>query len=286
MRNRIRYSLLGCAIALILAFYLTQSTKAVIVFSTEIPTLTVVPSSIPARDLDLLPTFEDVASVEYDDCTLPCWWGFTTGETTITEIMTFLQETGFDRHWRESRYSSVTLEEYLRFNEVFILKFEGTWPGISNFWIDFLFDEDVLKQMTVQFVNPRVWLSSEADHVGLPQILSQIEEIPTIYTGANPRLSLYPIVLVYPERNVEIFYHFDLTNDHSPRSVVQRLCLDIERTEDISMRLNWGSLEDFPSLNDVYDSPEEAYNLSTETLVEFFRENPDDCLDVSEYQNQ
>jgi hypothetical protein len=50
------------------------------------------------------------------------------------------------------------------------------------------------------------------------------------------------------------------------------------------MRLSASPLTD--TLPDFYRTPEDAFGIgiSTEEFVQFFRENPDDCLDISEFR--
>ena len=103
-----------------------------------------------ARDSDLLPTFEQMISANYEGCTLPCWWGLTPGKTTISQVANFFHATGFDRSWRLSRYS-FTLEKYLSVGEPLFLQLEGEWVESGNFGITFSFNKDVLSAMRIQF---------------------------------------------------------------------------------------------------------------------------------------
>ena len=91
------------------------------VIATPAPTTAPTPFPVSGPDIDLLPTFEALMVAD-EDCILPCWWGFQPGETEISEILTLLQDVGFDRYWQRSSLP-FTLEEYLRENLPFGLDF-------------------------------------------------------------------------------------------------------------------------------------------------------------------
>jgi hypothetical protein len=245
---------------------------------------------LPARDLDLLPVFETLSTAEYDSCVLPCWWGFRPGETTLSEIVSFLEVNDFQRQWEESIYSSISLEQYTR-SEQFVLYFhENSFFG--SFTISFSFDEnDLLRAARVAFNDPDQWLSPGADISSLAMLLEQVEETPEIYIAENPstfRISGYRLVVIFREQGVRVNYVFDLSGDNPINGPLEtlRLCLDLDRTNGIEMTLSASPITD--PLPDFYKTPEAAsgIGISTEEFVEFFRENPDDCLDIAEYQRE
>lgn len=236
---------------------------------------------IEGRDADLLPTFERLMLADYEDCELPCWWGLTPGETTLDEIARFLQETGFDRSWQLSSYT-FSLNEYIRFGEPFFLQFEGYWSESGNFGIWFSFDEDILVNIHVQFQEIGDWIASS--FMTVPNFLDQIETIPEIYLPPNEWLDTFMIGFVYPDLHTEVTYTFDLTDNYDAIHQELSLCLDDARTDRIQIRLN------IPKSSMIGYSPssvslpiQEKFHISNEEFVQFFRENPDECLIVSEH---
>ena len=271
------------------------------------PLATPRPSPNPeSRDLDLLPIFEAVSVADYGDCELPCWWGFRPGETTLDEIQHFLEETGFDRSWRESRYSEYPLDQYLRWGEVFILQFDwGRNFDGGNFWIAFDFDaNDVLASMDIKFEGEDSWLSPETNPVTLPHMLSQGNDIPEIYVATDSLNQLFinniALLLIDDEAGVMVSYHIDVL-DVQPDPInwdafTLRLCFGLAQTTYISIQLRSPDAEPAISHNvrdsinpeegPGYHSLEEVFGIDTETFVQFFRDNPDECLDLSEYTDQ
>lgn len=254
------------------------------------PTLTTTP--IPARDLDLLPTFEAISSIKYENCTLPCWWGLKLEETTFDDIIEFILKNGFERQWKEGMYAeSLTLEEYIQYGERIVLDLEDTfYDPASNFELSFSFDQaNILQAIFINYRNPDKWLSTEADRVSLPKILNQIQVIPSIYIAENPstfRISDYNLTMRIPEQGINIRYTFDLTIDNPINVPLEhlKLCLDLNRTQSIQITLSQPF--EVEPLSEHYQTPETAYGIGipTEEFVEFFREHPDECLDVAQYQ--
>ena len=147
-----------------------------IVLTTPIPS----PMTTPARDSDLLPIFETVISNDYQDYELPCWWGLKPNETTIDDIVDFAQRLNFDRQWELSQYAStISFEEYLRLGERFVFNFQDNrYDVIPNVEVSFGFTDDILTTTTARLTNPNIWLTDEANTVGLSQILSRMDELP------------------------------------------------------------------------------------------------------------
>ena len=254
--------------------------------STETP----IPSPSPGRDKDLLKTFEGLMSSEYQDCILPCWWNLRPGETTIDETVEFLNRTEFDRHWKDSIYSELSLEKYIRAEALPLYFLKDSYFG--EFVISFGFDSnDRINSIRVVFNNPGKWLSAEANKISVSEVLSQIPETPEIFIAENPstfRLSEYHLTLLYRQRGVEVNYSFDLSDDN-PKSRITNLnlCLDNERTTSIEMSLlnSTATLKD-KQYPENFKTPENAtgIGISTEDFVQFFKEHPDECLDVSAFE--
>ncbi len=237
-----------------------------------------------ALDLDLLPVFEELMTAELD-CILPCWWGFQPGETTVNEIIKFLQETGFDRDWYESGLS-LTLEEYLRAGEPFGLDFLDTQVRqIYTFSISFVVERNQLNSMLLTFSAPDEWLLREANRIGFPFVLAQLETLPMIFiTGLSTDLNL-AMHVIYKDSGIWFAYRFNLLGN--PPSEEPSLCFSIEQTRSIRLRLSTpgdeGFIREYEGLRDdtqlTLYSFEDLYNIDTKTLKAFFVSNPEGCLD-------
>jgi hypothetical protein len=245
------------------------------------------PTVIPARDSDLLPTFEGLIS-QTKDCTLPCWWNFEIGKTTLDEISRFLLQHKFDRHWKESIYSDIPFEDFISFEQI-VLYFQDN-SILGEFAMSFGFDTDnMLSGMRIRIDHPGEWLSPELDHISLSKVLNQIDETPEIYIAENPstfRISDYNLTALFRRTGIEARYMFDLSQDNPINVPLEalRLCLDITRTETIQLSIyDTSDREPFP---DFYKMPENAYGIgiSTEEFVQFFREHPSECLDIEAYK--
>jgi hypothetical protein len=254
---------------------------------------TAIPTLIPARDLDLLPTFEALMTID-EDCILPCWWGFWPEETTVTEILTFLQETDFDRQWELSG-TNMTLEEYLSLEEPFNLDFEDSYYIVGDsIQITFGVSRNQLRRIQLEFTRVFEWFSPKMERVALPRILTEIQSAPEIYISGRSTRSEYLFFVIYREAHMQFVYKFDFSADNLPEESVNRFCLNIDRTDEIDMQLN---IQDENMIDITENEPryefdpyalhttEQFLNVDLETFVEFFRENPDECLNISEYQD-
>lgn len=239
------------------------------------------PTQLPPRDLDLLPTFEALM-VENSDCVLPCWWGFTPDETTTDEIVNLFERTGFDRYWRLST-TPFALDEYVRRGEPFILNFRNAYDFRISFAVN---NANILRTTHLVFYDPIEWLPENGHWIQLPSLLEMIDEEPEVYIPRNVSASDYAIFLVYRERRIVIIYNFDLSLDN-PTGPTTQVCLDLQRTRSISMELNdleSGFLNPQNSaeetlISDFYTAPEVFLGVDTETFINFFRGNPQDCLE-------
>lgn len=249
---------------------------------------TVTPTFIPARDLDLFSTFENLLTENKQACILPCWWGLKPGEATLEEIANFLRETGFDRHQKYTIYSTLSLEDYLR-SEQFVLYFLDN-SYFAEFAMSFGFDNnDLMRAIQLRFSNPSTWLSDERVTISFAKVLAQIEETPEIYINEYPstfRLSDYDLIVLFKQSGVKVHYTFDVLDDN-PEGTLEglRLCLGLDKTVSIEMSLIAGDYEG-EIYNEDWKTPENAtgIGISTADFVQFFREHPDECLDVSEFK--
>ncbi len=236
-------------------------------------------------DLDLLSVFEELMQPN-NDCVLPCWWGFRPGVTTVDEIVTFLQETGFDRDWKESGLT-ITLEAYMREGEPFGLDFWDT-PVRPIYGFGILFHsplpDDELRRMEVEFGLPNRWLSPELDRVSFPYVLSQLSVLPEIYIPGTSSDANYRMHVVYKNIGVWLTYRFDLLENLSLEE--PRVCFSLEQTQSVTLLL--GKPDDamiarfYEAIQNstlTYYSIEDLYGMDIETLRKFFVSNPEGCLD-------
>jgi hypothetical protein len=266
------------------------------------------PEITPSRppDLDLLPTLEALLMEDIENCPLPCWWGFQLGETTLDEITSFVEQYEFDRSWRESElYSPYPLSNFID-GEGFSMQFQTLdrrgQPVLQNFSFSFSFDiEDRMRHVRVSFNHPNEWLIAEADGISFLRLLDQFEETPDVYLfenirnlipatedsramidSVNPRVTEQPIIVAFPSRGVMASYifqlDFDLNDERSLDAETLRLCPDLDHLLNAEVRLGTVSTE--PPNNEYYQLPEDVYEIgmNTEEFVEFFRENPADCI--------
>ncbi len=253
---------------------------------TLIPTATVTP--IPARDTDLLPTFETLMSADYEDCQLPCWWTLKPGETTIDEAAAFLSRNGFDRHWKDSIYSKLSLKKYISGEGLPLYFLENSYFG--EFLISFGFDAaNRIRSMRLGFNNPGEWLPVNADVISPAKIVAQFEDTPEVYIAENPstfRLSEYNLILLYRSRGTEIHYIFDVSHDNLERPLKNlNLCLDLKHTTSVEFSLSSSALDD-KQYPEFFKTPQNAFGvgISTEEFVQFFKDHADECLDISQYK--
>jgi hypothetical protein len=250
---------------------------------------TAIPTASLEDDGDLKP-ISDALAARNRNCVLPCFWGFRPGETSFVELVAYLEETGFADIWKMQPDVS-SLEQYLREHYPFGFRFlsdEGEKSG--GFAISFGVHRNLLNSMEVQFYEPNTWLSEETAWIALPDVLGQMSSIPEIYIAGNSIRSDFVMLIVYREEQVQLVYSFDLSTEDD---LDIRFCLGIEHTNEIIMELNiteeQGLVSNPPeSSSDPHGLHpiEEYYQISAEPFVEFFRENPDDCLDVSEYNDE
>jgi hypothetical protein len=275
--NMIKLTLISIlAILLVFTFHLAS-----VQVGTPAPS-PIVATLFPARDLDLLPVFSQLMTTRDENCRLPCWWGLRPGETTREQVVDFLSETGFDRSWRLSGVK-MSLGEYLD-NESIGLSLKANPYNSSNLIMNFIFQprQDILDRIGLTFIRPNEWLSEEQNRISLPRIFQEIDALPEIYVERNQPTN-GNLVVIYRGEGIFTIYEFEFeTANGSPASSLN-ICLRNRNTRRIGLALaqNASSFVDLPSTS-AYIPFEQAFNMSLETFVQFFREHPDECLVVSE----
>ena len=123
-----------------------------------------------------------------------------------------------------------------------------------------------------------------------------MEQLPEVYIHSSSVRSDFIVFVIYREGDSEygtqLVYRFDIINE-SGDGGVEQLCLGMDRTQDIQMALHIASNDGLPADPPGSDSRptglrsiEEYFGIDTEAFVQFFRDNPDGCLDLSEYIDQ
>ncbi|MBZ0304326.1 MAG: hypothetical protein K8J31_31610 [Anaerolineae bacterium] len=271
---------------MLVAFTLVSGASVVPVLLAQGVTPTpVVTPFYPNRDLDLdlLPVFRELMQTN-EDCVLPCWWGFRPGETTIDEIVAFLQETGFDRDWEESGLP-MTLEKYLRVGEPFGLDLWDTEVRtIYSFGISFLIEDGHLRSMRIEVNAPDEWLVPTPDRVSLPYVLSNMDILPGIYISGLSTDSDLWLNVSNKAAGVRLNYNFDLRDNLTLEEPM--LCFSIEQTDSIWIELSEPGGEELVHTPESSQNAgrhrnysfEELYGIDTAAFRQFFIDNPGGCL--------
>ncbi len=245
--------------------------------SNSTPEPTPTPALMPARDRDLLPFFESLM-LSNQGCDLPCWWGFVQGQTTLSEVSRFLRDTGFDRAWRESGLP-FSLERYLQLGENINFDFADNQEGyyFTDTWMTLLFSEDNrLMTLAITFARPEIFQSQVQDKILLPGFLQQLPGVPEIYVDATYIFS-GELLIIDREQGISANYQFDL--DRADDFSSATLCATIEKTRYFTFTIH-AIRSDFP--NPLAFTPiDNLYDVDAATLVEFFRDHPQECLEIN-----
>jgi len=242
------------------------------------------PGDLNGHDADL---WEMVVELSHsEDCLLPCWWGFELEETTIEEIIGFLESTELNRSQQRSVYPDIAQKVYIQ-DEGYWLDFVDVFENdgdISEISYHFDFTEDG-KLRAIHFVYhlPDVWLTDEQNALDISKILNQFEQDPDIFTSISPNryADELPLYILYPEDN--IIFSYWLNYDYP------LICIDVDHLEWIDVEVpSDETVEDFESSEYMVPINEKwrFEGITTEEFVAFFRDNPDDCLDITAYPRE
>jgi hypothetical protein len=235
------------------------------------------PSPTP-HDFDLLPTLNQLM-VENGNCDLPCWWGFTIGESKTNEWLAFLDDQGF------------LLEENFLYLDI------SSVP--SEFYLIFDSENTNLTYLNVIISYPNEWLSVDTQHLSLPYLLQRLDN-PQIFVSRQSTLRRFDLMIIDDEMGVKVTYTFDITelpNGEPNEYDTLNLCLGIENTTRINLEIFDVSTIDEPlsapiwSLIENSDRPPfhpientDSIGVKSEIFTEFFVNSPDECLVVSELE--
>jgi hypothetical protein len=239
----------------------------------------IMPDTVTGLDSDLWQTF--VGLINDPDCRLPCWWGFEVGKTHLDEVVTFLQETDFSRAQARSPYPDMPLRDYITAETLGLDFVRGSSEVIGEVRYHFDFDDNnIMELISLGIHRPNLWLPDTYNPLLLTALFRQIEAIPNIFTvyPQNYYPHEYPLFVVYPEQSIEIHYTLDFTE-------MPEICLDGQNIESIGMKI-YADSERLMRQNHAIIPLEEAHpfaEITAEVFVQFFREHPDECLDVRDF---
>lgn len=178
----------------------------------------------------------------------------------------------------------MSLGEYLD-NESLVLSLAPSRYSNYDLAMSFILEPskgNVLARIGLTFIRPDEWLSNEQNSVSLPRIFQEIDALPEIYVDSN-----HPtdgnLLVIYREQGIYALYDFKFESSTGTTDSPLKLCLSVNNTQRIGLALakDDTSFNNLPSSN-FYVPFEEAFNISLETFVQFFREHPDDCLTLSQ----
>lgn len=236
-------------------------------------------------DSDLWPVFVEVT--KSPDCTLPCWWGLHVAETSLPRVDVFLQQTDFNRAQARTIYADAPRIAYLDGGAYWLVFTERTpeliYIGDIEYY--FSFDEDkTLSAISFTMRHPGEWLPEEYNPLALRNVLLNIEGQPIIITASpahtfRHRFSLY---IVYPEHGIQLWYSYDF-------SAYPNICIDSKNIIELQLDIKIDPEDLVQPDGDVLIPIEDGITfagITAEEFVQFFREHPDDCLDLTEYNSQ
>jgi hypothetical protein len=259
--------------------------------------LTITPTVSPVFDGTSIPQeqkrlfISDVLQDIGENCHLPCFLAFQPSETTFNSVIAYLKETGFSSSWESSpeRKYYPTLEDYLRDSGTFIFRFLGKDEKATGYLaVSFVMKNGLINKIDIESADLD-WLKG-IRWIDLPTIISETPYTPEIYIAPLSRVTDYTVLLVYQEINTLIVYNFDFLGNADPNTPGLPFCFDIDHTRDIHISINDLDEEmlssDPVSLKKAgYKTFKESYGINTETLIQFFADHPDTCLDPSQYKN-
>ncbi|GAB5493455.1 MAG: hypothetical protein Phog2KO_36700 [Phototrophicaceae bacterium] len=239
-----------------------------------------IPPHITGVDSDLWTSFIELTNSP--NCQLPCWWGHNIGETTQVETLIFLEQTEFDRAHGRGQYADISSTLYLTDSVYWLVFTEDTSQGhdnvdIGNIVYNFSFDEnEILSHIGVKLRQPSYWLPQELNPFEFHSIILEISSEAIIFVEETPTTTFSRLALevIYPEPSFRLVYSFDFSD-------YPNICIESENIREINIDI-------VSEINiSSYRTPIEESNyfegITTEEFIQFFRENPDSCLDLSQY---
>ncbi len=186
---------------------------------TSSPTLTLVPTLVPYKIDSAL---QDLISTN-GDCTLPCWWGITPGETTWAEAENFLLQ--YDQKMASTTPLKITIDDqnYISIIHSFTLK-----DNRVRVLFDILDGRDMAIIEIIDQTNSDLFILEN-----LLSVYGKPDEIFVKTMGAAPADTLpFYILLYYPDQYFSVAYSFSATRGlpTTPKSEVIVGCVERRET--------------------------------------------------------
>lgn len=239
--------------------------------------------SFAGIDSDLWDEFVRLSNLP--NCQLPCWWGLELGEVELSEVLTFIEEREFDRYQERQAIDDTPPEVWIRYDG-YSLEFtgRGATTGIGDVDYFFSFDDDnMLRTIYLTMRSPDRWLLDESNPLLVSNVLDDLETMPTVLIGAShvSRISDFSLFLIYPDEGLQIHHFMDISEDYP------LICLSSE-----TIKESYLTITNYPNnlveVSDTFIPIEGSWlvqdsSITTEEFVQFFRDNPNSCLDLSQY---
>lgn len=151
----------------------------------------------------------------------------------------------------------------------------------------------LLTELEIVLRNPAKWVPERDAFFALSRKLKAMGTYPEIYISSKARTSSFGILLLYPEKYIDIGYVFDFSDyqiDDNDRWSPIRLCPTLKSTTKVIIHIQ--SEHEFAKLmgTAIALPPQHSWNndrwnnnfdVDERTLVDFFISNPEKCLDAN-----
>ena len=148
----------------------------------------------------------------------------------------------------------------------------------------FSFDADsILSAISLTMRGPDEWLPEEYNPLTLRNMLLRVTAQPIVVTASPEHTTLdrFILYLIYPEQGFEIWYLMNFSN-------YPEICIDAENIRQLQLHITVYP-DDLTQDNGDSRIPIEEGSpltgITGEDFVRFFREHPDECLNLVEYQD-
>jgi len=168
------------------------------------------------------------------------------------------------------------------YGEPFILSFLENPYSYTNAQLGFRFDEssEILTSFGVTFARADEWFTPEMYFVALPQLFQQFDMLPEIYVDPiQPAIG--DLSIIYRDLGIRGRYYFTFTSVPDEPHTFE-MCLNLSHGRGMSLSVHAENVMPERNLNTSGGLPiEEAFDVTLEEFVNFYRENPDGCLTLS-----
>jgi hypothetical protein len=229
------------------------------------------------RALDELETL----LLPHEECTLPCFWEFRPGFSTIDEVAAFLQlKTGIGY-----------------FEDILVLDYHFIEEGSTDpiFSITFTVDQGILSWMQVFLEDLDEWLPDNT--LSMATLFERVDSEPEIYVSINAATNMFFVLVVHNDKGVMAQYAFEFQEDEFTESnnpII--LCPLMERNTSLVL---WLQNEDQPTpvqehidlpprsningLRDIDESIEFFTGMDSATFIDHITNHATECIEAFSY---